>query len=240
MRKSPVFIVLFLVIAIILFMTLTYQEPSDEYVNLETQFDSYLGKDINTKDKFVNYINELQLDHTCENVKVGVQTQNEERMYQSGVIIGIQDQVMYVVTSNQYLDTSKRQTYLVHDYKDIHYSATLIANDDTYHIMILAFEHFSSDLCAPEIADYMPLLGEIISSVSSKDDIMNKIALGTFVSEQDEYLNLVNMDFTKDMLGSSIYDINLKLVGIVTQVDGTYYVLKASYVYNYLEQVINS
>ncbi len=240
MKKPLIMVILFFVFAVVALATFTYQKPSEAYVNLADQFDLYLGRDISTSDKFVSFINAVELEHTSENVKVTVVTQSQSSQQQSGVIVAKEGRMMYVVTSDQYLDQTKRQTYQIHDFKDDHYTGSLIASDQSYHIILLAFDYdFNTDLTVAEQAEYLPFTGEIVATISAKEDIINYLELGKFTGVlEDSNLYKVELNISEHSLGGSVYDINLKLIGIMTKVDDVYCILSAAHVYNFVSSHI--
>ena len=213
MNKSVVILIGLSILGILIFSMLTYEAPSEDYVNLKAQFETYLNHDLSSDDKLINYMNTLNYEHSLENVAITYHL-SEGYMVQSGVIVDIDGINIYVITQEFNLDNENDVIEII-DYKNQKHIAEIVAKSDVYPVMILSYTSFdASDLSVPNIADKIPLNGEIISSVSSLNRIYHQATLGIFLEAIDEDYYEIDMIETTEVVGSSIYDVNHELVGI--------------------------
>lgn len=213
MNKSVVILIGLSILGILIFSMLTYEAPSEDYVNLKAQFETYLNHDLSSDDQLINYMNTLNYEHSLENVVVTYRI-NESKMVQSGVIIDIDGINVYVITQQFNLDDENDVIQII-DYKNQDHIADIVARSDEYPVMILSFSTFDArDLEVPTFTDVIPLNGEIISSVSSLNHIYHQTSLGIFLEDIDGVYYEIDMIESMEVVGSSIYDVNHDLVGI--------------------------
>ncbi|MFA6800621.1 MAG: hypothetical protein WCR19_00775 [Acholeplasmataceae bacterium] len=236
MRKPLVLLIFLTMLSLVALQILTYKPPTEAYLALQDQFETYLAKDLNTDDNFVNYLNNLELEHALENVKITV-VYNLEETTLSGFIVFIDDANVYVVTQSDYFPTFGINSIQIYDYKNRSETGRVVARDTTNHLALIKF-HASNydDLKEISYASTIPLENEIISSISNNNYILNHISLGIFGTLlENEMFYDFEMENSSQAIGSSIYDINLSLIGIRLYIDDQYVMLQYSDVKNFVE-----
>lgn len=213
MNKSVVILIGLSILGILIFSMLTYEAPSEDYVNLKAQFETYLNHDLSSDDQLINYMNTLNYEHSLENVAITYHL-SEGDMVQSGVIVDIDGINIDVITQEFNLDNENDVIEII-DYKNQKHIAEIVAKSDVYPVMILSYTSFDArDLEVPTFTDVIPLNGEIISSVSSLNHIYHQTSLGIFLEDIDGVYYEIDMIESMEVVGSSIYDVNHDLVGI--------------------------
>jgi hypothetical protein len=234
MNKPLIIFLFFAFFAVAFFGFLTYTPPPQEYLDLEEQFNYYLSNDINTELNFIEYVNNLSLEHTNENVEVSIVTQLIETKF-SGVIVQIQGFEVYAITQSDDFDASLHQRIFIEDFKGESYAGQLLTKSEDYPIALVKFtSENASTYDAADFSSTMPLVGEIVSSISFDDGILNHLELGTFSTTIDNDYYHLNMNYTETSAGSSVYDINLNLIGIRVMINDEMVMLTSDIVSDFL------
>ncbi len=238
MKRPLVVLIIFIVMGIAGLQILTYQAPSQEYLDLQDQFNLYLGQDFSTESNFIEYLNALELEHANENVKIDV-TNNLVNTTLSGVIVHIDNPYVYVISQSDAFINPMHLYIHIHDYKNRVENASVVALSDTNHLALLKFASSNTDdLKAVTYASYQPLQNEVVSSISATYDILNHISLGIFQGYDDDTLLKVDIETSSESVGSSIYDINLQLIGMRAYIDQAYIVIPSQAIIAFINQYI--
>ncbi|MGE4320888.1 MAG: hypothetical protein AB7E61_05540 [Acholeplasmataceae bacterium] len=238
MKRPLVVLIVFIVMGIAGLQILTYQAPSQEYLDLQDQFNLYLGQDFSTESNFIDYLNALELEHANENVKIDV-TNNLVNTTLSGVIVHIDAPYVYVVTQSDAFINPFHIYIHIHDYKNRVENASVVELDDANHMVLLKFASSNTDdLKAVTYASYQPLQNEVISSISATYDILNHISLGIYQGYDENEILKVDIETSSESIGSSIYDINLQLIGIRAYIDQAYVVIPNAVIISFVNQYI--
>jgi len=235
MNKPLIVFLVFAFFAVIFFGFFTYTPPTEDYLALEEQFNYYLSKDFNEDLNFIEYVNDLSLEHTSENVKISLVSLLEEEQF-SGIIVDIKGYDVYVITQSDGFNAAGHQRIFVEDFKSESYNGQLIETSEDYPIALLKFtSNNASTYDTVEFSNTIPLTGEVISSISYNEGILNHLELGTFsIAVDDDYYQL-GMAFTATSAGSSVYDINLNLIGIRVLLDDEMMMLTSDHISDFLE-----
>lgn len=213
MNKSVFILICMSILGIIIFSVLTYEAPTKAYIDLKSQFETYLDHDLSSDDQLIKYMNTLNFDHSLENVAITYET-GDETWHQSGIIIDMSGINVYVLTQYFELEDEDDLIYVI-DYKNHSNTGQIVASSEQYPVMLLKFTSFNvSDLSSVVMTDVMPLSGEIVSSISSLDLAFHQPLLGCFGSSDDDIYYDMEMIENIGVLGSSVYDINHRLVGM--------------------------
>ncbi len=235
MKKPLVVLIIVFIVGIVGLQIFTYQQPEEAYTNLKEQFNLYLGQDVSNDGHFADYINLLTYEHTSENLQIQIQT-GSVIVTQSAIIVGMNGRTVYALTDSTVFDSTKHQTITVHDYKNRVSSGSFIVKDNLYPIALIQFStSYFAELNVVEYIEHVPVENEIISSISSANDILNYVSLGTFESKSsDDRLYVIDMIEDPQMIGASVYDINLHLIGMRIYQDNAYYVISSNYIKNFV------
>lgn len=220
MKKPLVLLIAFVVMSISALFISTYKAPSEDFLKLEDQFNSYLGRDFTTTSNFIEYINHLQYNNETSFVKLEVISQNQS-MTLSGVIIHKINDFAYFVTSDDFMGLSGPRQLIINDYKGQIFHGEIVKSDATLGLVYIGFQSdYYEEYQLPTNVTNYPLNGEIVSMISVYNDINNYVSLGIFGQLNENLTYSIDILESIDCIGGAIYDINSNFIGIITKRNG--------------------